>query len=138
MQWFRGGLVSKAHTLCVSLNSRLDSSKEEKEDTPHLPLSSELGTHAIVKTRCCAPWPGHEAQVFSFEFEAKVFRPNLRQKSSDPFNVFPSRSAALRGGTPKATRVVAPPTARIEGCQMHVLRASGYEPIRYNSTKRMC
>ena len=32
IQWFRGGLVVKAHRLCVSLNSRLESNKEE-EDT---------------------------------------------------------------------------------------------------------
>ena len=30
MQRFRGGLVFKAHTLCVSLNSRLESNKEEE------------------------------------------------------------------------------------------------------------
>jgi len=28
---FRGGLVFKAHRLCVSLNSRLESNKEEKK-----------------------------------------------------------------------------------------------------------
>ena len=28
---FRGGLVFKAHRLCVSLNSRLDSNKEDKQ-----------------------------------------------------------------------------------------------------------
>ena len=28
--WFRGGLVCKAHSLCVSLNSRLESNKEEE------------------------------------------------------------------------------------------------------------
>jgi len=28
---FRGGLVFKAHRLCVSLNSRLESNKEEEE-----------------------------------------------------------------------------------------------------------
>jgi len=31
MQRFRGGLVFKAHRLCVSLNSRLESNKEEEE-----------------------------------------------------------------------------------------------------------
>ena len=31
VQRFRGGLVSKAHRLCVSLNSRLESKKEEEE-----------------------------------------------------------------------------------------------------------
>jgi len=30
-QRFRGGLVFKAHRLCVSLNSRLESNEEEKE-----------------------------------------------------------------------------------------------------------
>ena len=33
VQRFRGGLVFKAHRLCVSLNSRLDSNEEE-EDAP--------------------------------------------------------------------------------------------------------
>jgi len=31
VQRFRGGLVFKAHRLCVSLNSRLGSNKEEKK-----------------------------------------------------------------------------------------------------------
>jgi len=31
VQRFRGGLVSKAHRLCVSLNSRLESNKEEED-----------------------------------------------------------------------------------------------------------
>jgi len=31
---FRGGLVFKAHRLCVSLNSRLQSNEEEEEETP--------------------------------------------------------------------------------------------------------
>jgi len=31
VQRFRGGLVFKAHRLCVSLNSRLESNKEERE-----------------------------------------------------------------------------------------------------------
>jgi len=38
-QRFRVGLVFKAHRLCVSLNSRLESNKEEEEildKTPHL------------------------------------------------------------------------------------------------------
>ena len=35
MQRFRGGLVFKAHRLCVSLNSRLESDKEEEEDEIH-------------------------------------------------------------------------------------------------------
>ena len=32
VQRFRGGLVFKAHRLCVSLNSRLESNQEEKEE----------------------------------------------------------------------------------------------------------
>ena len=31
MQRFRGGLVFKAHRLCVALNSRLESNKEEED-----------------------------------------------------------------------------------------------------------
>jgi len=31
MKRFRGGLVFQAHRLCVSLNSRLESNKEEEE-----------------------------------------------------------------------------------------------------------
>ena len=33
VQRFRGGLVFKGHRLCVSLNSRLESNKEEEEET---------------------------------------------------------------------------------------------------------
>jgi hypothetical protein len=29
LEWFRGGLVSKGHRLCVSLNFRLESNKEQ-------------------------------------------------------------------------------------------------------------
>ena len=32
VQRFRGGLISKAHRLCVSLNYRLESNEEEEED----------------------------------------------------------------------------------------------------------
>jgi len=32
MQWFRGGLVFKAHRLCASLYSRLASNQEEEEE----------------------------------------------------------------------------------------------------------
>ena len=36
VQRFRGGFVFKAHRLCVSLNSRLESNKEKRERTPEL------------------------------------------------------------------------------------------------------
>ena len=32
MQRFRGGLALKAHRLCISLNSRLESNEEEEEE----------------------------------------------------------------------------------------------------------
>ena len=42
MKRFRGGLVFKAHRLCVSLNSRLESNKEEEDP---------VGTQGISLTR---------------------------------------------------------------------------------------
>ena len=62
VQRFRGGLVFSAHRLCVSLNSRLESNKEEEEeDTKRcgagagVPLPSEYGTYTPVKAIF---WPG--------------------------------------------------------------------------------
>ena len=37
MQRLRGGLVFKAHRLCVSFNSRLESNKEERRQTSFMP-----------------------------------------------------------------------------------------------------
>jgi len=51
VQRFRGGLVFKAHRLCVSLNSRLESNKEE-EEVPGGERAQELQCHisAIEKS----------------------------------------------------------------------------------------
>ena len=38
VQRFRGGLVYKAHRLCVSLNSGLESNKEEEEEKMRLTI----------------------------------------------------------------------------------------------------
>ena len=43
VQWFRGGLVCKAHRLRVSLNSRFESNKEEEKKVEGLRVKS-LGT----------------------------------------------------------------------------------------------
>ena len=43
VQRFRGGLVFKAHRLCVSLNSRLESNKEEERSTVVPLLLTMLG-----------------------------------------------------------------------------------------------
>ena len=40
MQRFRGGLVFKAHRLCVSLTSRLESNKEEECQVSKAPLAT--------------------------------------------------------------------------------------------------
>ena len=48
MKWFRGGLVFNAHRLFVSLNSRLESNKEEEEDWADLGGSLELGRGHLV------------------------------------------------------------------------------------------
>jgi len=45
VQQFRGGLVFKAHRLCVSLNSRLEGNKEEEEE------ESKVGALAIFAKR---------------------------------------------------------------------------------------
>ena len=50
MQRFRGGLVFKAHRLCVALNSRLESNKEE-EETPPTPQSGLQGENMATYTR---------------------------------------------------------------------------------------
>ena len=52
MQRFLGGLVFKAHRLCVSLNSRLERNKEEEElDTANAKVDTERDT-ANVDTVC--------------------------------------------------------------------------------------
>ena len=49
VQRFRGGLVFKAHRLCVSLNSRLESNKEEKKKGAYEVYHSTLGLRVIKK-----------------------------------------------------------------------------------------
>jgi len=51
---FRGGLVFKAHRLCVSLNSRLESNKEEENAIPvilHGAVSPEVETAVSLSAR---------------------------------------------------------------------------------------
>ena len=43
---FRGGLVSKAHRLCVSLNSRRESNKEADESPGGYPRRSQRASNA--------------------------------------------------------------------------------------------
>ena len=43
MQRFRGGLVFKAHGLCVSLSSRLESNKEEEREPRIKTFSGDSG-----------------------------------------------------------------------------------------------
>ena len=52
MQWFRGGLVFKAHILCVSLNSRLESNKEEEEEEVHLDFAQSPNHIPSLKPHC--------------------------------------------------------------------------------------
>ena len=51
MQRFRGGLVFKAHILCVSLNSRLESNKEEEEDMNISPLGAARALDKVWLTK---------------------------------------------------------------------------------------
>jgi len=75
---FRGGLVFKAHRLCVSLDSRLESSKEEEKkvalrDGPQRPQpavrSSPAARPGLVRARSkvCT---GHVLDVYKFAFAA--------------------------------------------------------------------
>jgi len=59
VQWFRGRLVFKAHRLCVSLNSRLESNKEEKKRSPGGArcCGTALGTNKPAEARL---WPRRE------------------------------------------------------------------------------
>ena len=51
-KWFRGGLVSKAHrSTCVSLNSRLESDKEEEEENAKSRLLGIGGALKVVARR---------------------------------------------------------------------------------------
>ena len=47
VQWFRGGLIFEAHRLCVSLNPRIESNKEEEEFGP--PLAQTCSTETTRK-----------------------------------------------------------------------------------------
>jgi len=47
VQRFRGGLVFEAHRLCVSLNSRLESNKEEEEVTLGIPTRAVVTLHEV-------------------------------------------------------------------------------------------
>jgi len=59
VQRFRGGLVFKAHRLCVSLNSRLESNKEEEEGSSsrlegHRAPGEMLSRSDLADSRCRA------------------------------------------------------------------------------------
>jgi len=55
VQRFRGGLVFKAHILCVSLISRLESNKEEEEEDTasgrHGPWQAEYRGISLIRNR---------------------------------------------------------------------------------------
>ena len=65
MQRFRGGLVFKAHRLCVSLNSRLESNKEEEKKVG----VGDVHEHLLHQH----PGIGFGVSVFSFRFRVSGF-----------------------------------------------------------------
>jgi len=79
VQRFRGRLVCKAHRLCVSLNSRLESNKEEEGMVNcvlrAVPMSSKLGTYKTVKARNKTVRP-----------EMRQSRPEIRQSRPGGYN----------------------------------------------------
>ena len=68
VQRFRGGLVVKAHKLCLSLNSRLESKKEEEE---------EGGSGSILESKGGAPLQPPTPVTTSHAAKGSVFV-NLR------------------------------------------------------------
>ena len=65
MQRFRGGLVFKAHRLCVSLNSRLESNKEEKKKDA---------------VRVWVQGSGFEVDIFAQELEFRVTNVTIERR----------------------------------------------------------
>ena len=72
VQRFRGGPVFKAHRLCVSLNSRLESNKEEEEEmiSSKHPLCircfNVISCESWYFTVCVTVWSGSEVVVENF------------------------------------------------------------------------
>jgi len=89
VQRFRGGLVFKAHRLCVSLNSRLESNKEEGKQHLH---GSGRGSHRVECPPPPAPLSLYETlQVMSLRVAKEVVKALLkavktpaRQRSRQP------------------------------------------------------
>jgi len=52
MQRLQGGLVSKAHRLCASLNSRLESNKEEEESHDRIARTHNSSISNVGKPQC--------------------------------------------------------------------------------------
>ena len=73
VQRFRGGLVSQAHRLCVSLNSRLESNKEEKKKTERALRTGPVGQWSAGPTGApevtSLPWFG----IWCFGFRVSGF-----------------------------------------------------------------
>jgi len=65
VQRFRGGLVLKAHKLCVSLNSRLGSNKEEERRGWGVPAPGEVGHEMNIDL---------EARLLQQPANAKIFK----------------------------------------------------------------
>ena len=93
MQQFRAGLVFKAHRLCVSLNFRLGSTKEEEEEDTttcsalcwyknfRLASNKELGLRVMKETKkdapigqCGVPCQAPRARISAAGGKARLFR----------------------------------------------------------------
>jgi len=64
VQRFRGGLVFKAHRLCVSLNSRLESNKEEEEGLSPILHARDLFSHLSNFTNAKIDGSGSKPSTF--------------------------------------------------------------------------
>ena len=98
MQRFRGGLAFKAHRLCVSLNSRLESNEEERRVEGF--TAGKLHRVFDAQWHVDRPSRGRSAIVFSLELsDTKVYAPSI-EPSSDKHSIAhdPSCMAGLVKG----------------------------------------
>ena len=114
VQRFRGGLVFKAHTLCVSLNSRLQSNKEEEEGCQTRPQRARMRG----ETRRTGPNTSPHGKTNSRQRSLLSLSPKANlapRKGTSPVDRRSKTDHQIQaGGLAVSARVQAAPTPRVE------------------------